>query len=363
MPDDYIQRLKDVSVVQILQDIYNIMPQKRGDRYYCKIRSERTGSCCIYPTNTWYDFGSGVGGDSISLVQNMELCDKKDAMQKLADYYGISPDNRQRSEKELWDNEWKFLGIYPDMVSKNLNIAIIDDGERAVQNADINLNLENAEQIKQFEEKYHISMNEFRKIDAVGYHNILKKRILIPLFTERDDYFSALLSNYMLSKEIGGNEFAKSAVSNDNDFIQISNDLNKKSILLRRAVDDISLLKVPLFSLAPKQDLNDILSGKVIVKLSKVGYYNLCLLAQKHKCKLSVATVSYDDYREKYAPNNSALHRIPHSTAYKNGICTIHFFQNYTSQINEIFSGCEMKIKQIPDNFHLEAKKKEQINI
>ena len=351
MPEDYIQRLKEIPVIQILQDIYGINPQKRGDKYYCKIRSERTGSCCIYPTNTWYDFGAGVGGDSITLVQNMESCDQKDAMQKLADYYGITRDHRSRNDKALWDHEWKFLGISPDMVSKNLNISIVGEGEKISRKADINLDPNDAAQLKAFEEKYRVSMNEFRKTDPVGYHSILKNHVLLPLFAEKEDYFSLLLSTYKLCVEIGGAEFAKAAVSNDESFIQQSKDLNRKSALLRRAVDDISLLKVPLFNLSPKQDLNDILSGKASVKVSNVGYYDLCRLARERGCRLSVAEISYDDYIEKRGKNDNTFQRIPHSTMYKSGTCTMYFFQNYATQMCEIFSDSELKITQIPDNF------------
>lgn len=356
MAEEYIQRLKEISVVQILQDIYNIECQKRGERYCCKIRPERTESCYIYPENTWYDFGAGVGGDSINLIQTMESCDRKSAMQKLSDYYGISPSHKQRNGNALWDNEWFFLGIYPDMVSKNLNIFVVGEDKAISQKADINLDPSNADQIRRFEKKYHVPMNEFRKTDPVGYHSVLKKRALIPLLTEKEDYFSHLLSMYRLLKQIGDSDFAKASVANDQEFIQQSENLNKRCELLRRAVDDISLLKVPLLNLSPKQDLSDILLGKTEVRLSKVGYYQLCLLAREHKSRLSVATLSYDDYIEKYS-DDSELHMIPHSTVYKNGACTMHFFKNCSAEISKIFNDCDMKVTDISDTFGLTFEK------
>lgn len=77
LSDDFIQQLKQIPVTEILQNIYGIAVNKHGEKSYCKIRSERTASCCIYPNNTWYDFGGSVGGDTITLVQTMEACDKK----------------------------------------------------------------------------------------------------------------------------------------------------------------------------------------------------------------------------------------------------------------------------------------------
>ena len=111
LSDDFIQQLKQIPVTEILQNIYGIAVNRHGEKSYCKIRSERTASCCIYPNNTWYDFGGSVGGDTITLVQTMEACDRKTAMNKLSEWYNIERKHRQRDNKTLWHYEWARLGI------------------------------------------------------------------------------------------------------------------------------------------------------------------------------------------------------------------------------------------------------------
>lgn len=333
-----ITRLKEIPVVDILKDIYGIEVRKNGERYYCKIRPERTGSCCIYPTNTWYDFGSGAGGDTIALIVEMESCDRKDAIKKLVDWYNISPEKRTREGNMLWDHEWKKLGLYPDTVSKNLNINIIaSEGDRPNSNADINLYLENSTQLKAFYEKYYITMNEFRVSDKVGYHNLLKRHTLPELFNERDDYYGNLLSDYNISCEIGGEKFAVEAVSNSPQHIDEAKRINEKCQLLRQAVDDISLLKVPLFSLSPQKDLQEILSGKTAVKISKKSYFELCRLAKQQRENIFVFEVSKDDYVFEHNENQSRTHFLPHSCYYKNGSCKVSVFEKNIKDFAEIF--------------------------
>ncbi len=340
MSDNYIERLKSIPLVDVLRDIYGIEVHKNGERYYCKIRPERTGSCCIYPTNTFYDFGSGTGGATIELVAEMESCDKKTAMQKLADWYGISRENHKRNGNMLWDHEWKRLGLYPDMVSKNLNINIISsDSDRPNSNADINLYLENSAQLTAFNEKYRITMNEFRSSDQIGYHNLLKRHTLPELFNERDDYYGNLLSDYNLSCEIGGEKFAVEAVSNSPHHIDEAQRINEKCQLLRRAVDDISLLKVPMFSLSPQKDLQEILGGKTAVKISKRSYFELCRLAKQQHENLFVFEISKADYVFEYDKKQSKTHLLPHTCYYKNGSCKVSVFEKNITDFSEIF--CE----------------------
>lgn len=353
MSDDYIERLKSISLVDILRDIYGIEVRKNGERYYCKIRPERTGSCCIYPTNTFYDFGSGAGGDTITLVAEMESCDKKTAIEKLAEWYNISPEKRKRNGNMLWEHEWKKLGIEPDMVSKNLNINIIaSENDRPNSNADINLYLENSAQLTAFYEKYYVSMNDFRVSDKAGYHNFLKRHTLPELFNERDDYYSRLLSDYNLSREIGGEKFAVEAVSNSPEHKAEADRINEKSQLLRRATDDITLLKVPLFSLSPEKDLQEILSGKTAVRMSKKSYFELCRIAKIQHEKIYIFEISKADYVSEYDKKQSKTHLLPHTCYYKSGSCIVSVFGKNKADFSEIFGDKIIGDFQKSSDFH-----------
>ena len=52
---------------------------------------EKTASLRIYPqTQSFFDFGRGIGGDSIRLWSHIKGCDNWSAMNEIAALYGIS---------------------------------------------------------------------------------------------------------------------------------------------------------------------------------------------------------------------------------------------------------------------------------
>lgn len=343
---EYIEKLKAIPLVDILHEIYRIETQQHGGRHYCKIRDERTASCCIYPNNTWYDFGGSVGGDTINLIATMEQCDTKTAMEKLGALYHIDRGETRRDPTILMDYEWKKLGIEPDRVSKNLNINILDapNGKRS-RFADINLDPTDEEQVAAFQEKYMVPINEFRQKDSPGYHRILREKVFYPLMEERDLYLATLHSEYQLAHEIDPQEAYRMTVTNPANQKR-ADELGKKAMLLRRAVDDISLLRVPELKLDPKRDLRGILNGSIRYQVSKLPYYGLCRYARICGDNLSSVTVSYDLYAQKHYPKKSKLRGIPHYAVYQNHECTVYCMDKYLPQIQSIFEGEILSQKQ-----------------
>jgi hypothetical protein len=66
--------VKEMSIVDYLQS-RGVSFDKRGGKMFClsPLSQEKTPSFCVYlNTNSFYDFGSGVGGDIIRLVMEME---------------------------------------------------------------------------------------------------------------------------------------------------------------------------------------------------------------------------------------------------------------------------------------------------
>lgn len=67
-----IEQAKAIPIAQILEQI-NIHPTRMNEReswYLSPIRDESTASFHVHNTkNVWFDFGEGIGGDSIKLVQ------------------------------------------------------------------------------------------------------------------------------------------------------------------------------------------------------------------------------------------------------------------------------------------------------
>lgn len=339
MADEYIERLKAVPILDVLREVYGIEAKQHGGRYYCKLREERTASCCIYPNNTWYDFGGSAGGDTINLIETLEHCSRKAAMEKLGALYHIERETARRDPSVLADYEWNALGIAPDMVSKNLDIHILEapDAPRS-SFADINLDLTNAGQLAAFQEKYYLPISEYRKKDPPGYHRLLRKKAFYPLMEEKDSYLAALHGLYTLMYESDQKEAFRFTVS-DPEQKQAAAELNRKAQLLRRAVDDISMLRVPEFKLDPAHDLGDILSGRVGFQVSKLPYHTLCRYAKICGDSLSSVTIPYGLYAQKYYPVQSKLHGIPHYAAYRKGECTVYCMDRYLPQLHAVFEG------------------------
>lgn len=350
MDETYITRLKEISIIDVLNDIYGISANKKGDRYYCKIRPERTASCCIYPTNTYYDFGGGSGGDVISLVCDLEHCDKKSAMEKLSNYSGIVKEESFSSTKNkmLFDYEWKQLGLYPDMVSKNLNINILATPDEEPDTlADINLQAENRIQIDEFKERYSVTLNDFRANYPNEYHIFLKNKVMLPLLAQRDEYYLSLLDTYKLCLAVDSNhKFAVKYTSTENSLLQVATELNTKSSHLNKAIDDSSLLNFPHFNLNPSNDITKILSGEYKFKMSKITYYNWCILAKKHKQTLDKIRIPYDGYAKNYYSSGSNLGKIPHCSYYSKGECVIIFFSNQWEKMADLFGEKYLKQSQ-----------------
>lgn len=66
-----IEQAKAISIVKILEAI-NIKPTRKTEReawYLSPLRNEKTASFKVHTKrNLWYDFGLGIGGDSVKLV-------------------------------------------------------------------------------------------------------------------------------------------------------------------------------------------------------------------------------------------------------------------------------------------------------
>lgn len=339
MDNEYIDKLKQIPIVNVLQDIYGITPKKKGERYFCKIRPERTESCCIYPTNTYYDFGDSSGGNVINLVCSLSQCDAKAAMEKLSEYSGIRRKKTEKDRKILSDWEWRQLGIYPDKVSKNLNINVMfSESDRPSRLADINLRVYDCEETSSFENKYYISVEAFRSSRPKEYHSFLKSKVMLPMLSQRDEYYGDVLHRYNFARAIEPSDaFAKHVVFADDDLSKDADRLNKNSALLLRAVDDTNLLKFRRLELDPKKDIFKILNGDIAVQTSKISCFELCRLAVKQKNSVVKIKMPYDIYAVEYADSGSELHKIPHCGYYNAGECVMSFMSDSRQKVRKIF--------------------------
>lgn len=101
LPEAFLQQLRDANdIVEMFRSYADV--KKRGRTYVCccPFHSEKTPSCTIYPeSQSFYCFGCGVGGDSITFVRKMENVGYLDAVQILAQRVGMQMPARSPEEQ------------------------------------------------------------------------------------------------------------------------------------------------------------------------------------------------------------------------------------------------------------------------
>lgn len=67
---------------------------------------EKTGSIKLYPdSNTFYDFGRGVGGDVVRLWSHIKDCDSWIALQEIRETFGLDTPDKQHSRDLIRQQE------------------------------------------------------------------------------------------------------------------------------------------------------------------------------------------------------------------------------------------------------------------
>lgn len=129
-----IERAKDVSIEDYLSKRgFHIEP--RGRLKYClsPFSEERTPSFCIYPTNTFYDWANGIGGDIIKLVSEMEGLGFSDSLKHLGQSeYSII--NRDLVKEEPQKKKFVLENYVNDVESEIIEISKYAAGRGIVRN-------------------------------------------------------------------------------------------------------------------------------------------------------------------------------------------------------------------------------------
>ena len=87
-----------------IEAVADMLMRRQGRAYIYP--GERTGSVCIYPkTNTFYDFGRGVGGDCIKLWSHVKNCDSWTALKEAREAFGLNTPDRKNSRDLIRQQE------------------------------------------------------------------------------------------------------------------------------------------------------------------------------------------------------------------------------------------------------------------
>jgi len=95
---DFVEQLKSsVDIVAVVSEYVNL--RKQGARYVglCPFHTEKTPSFHVHPAHQFYHcFGCGAGGDVIKFVMQIEGLTFPEALERLAERYGIPMPKRAR---------------------------------------------------------------------------------------------------------------------------------------------------------------------------------------------------------------------------------------------------------------------------
>lgn len=179
-----------------LEDVCNrlgVHTSPKGKKLWCDIRGEKTPSCCINTDkNYWYDFGSSTGGDVIKFVSEVEKIDGKDAIYKLADMFGIEPENSIENQSKhnfyISNSDYRKIGIEPT---------------RATLNLDINLDKQSIEEVTRLEKAFSKSMNELANSNEDLFLDVLNKKSIPIVYNNIKNYYDCLnrIEDYINEKD------------------------------------------------------------------------------------------------------------------------------------------------------------------
>lgn len=282
-----IDELRAIPVREVC-DVYGLKRARSKNMYYSPF-GERTASLYLYDNNgqnRFHDFGGGrnVGGGPIELVAYIHGLEWKDAVQDLAQAFGIMPLERDKEEYsfELTDRQWSKIGIHGDLATKNFDFSF--DGPNAEKR---NENISN---------KYSMTMNELRKKNPGIYKKVLQKRAFSYMYACQQQYFRALSSEYLTMKLVGYENFEKMTKSGYEEVKRLVDQLKGCEQILRQALKGTDL-KFDFHQYNIDVDFQRVAGGEMSMEVGTVPSYDLKMIAKdKQKIHLKEIEMSVSTF-------------------------------------------------------------------
>lgn len=312
--------LKAIPIDEVCR-AYGIEVKNRGGGLWCAIRDEKTPSCKLYmQNNTFCDFGNAnFGGDTITLTKFVFSCDTKQAIEKLAQTFGIQPIRRDNYDVDVALSNWQYaeIGLYGDLASKNFDFDIDKYG---------------IESVRKFAQKYSMTMNELKKEYPKVYENVLKARALPFLRARANDYYVSLHTHDLLCSELNI-DFAQKPNELER-FADNVKELNQAEKIMQQALQDTQIKRRPKTYNA-LEDLTAIRTGKLTPDIGNTIYSELKNREALLGRQLQYKEVPVEQYR------HANLTDIPHSAFLKKDKVNVCFSEDYKQQIEIKLKGTD----------------------
>lgn len=312
---DYLERIKDISILDICQ-VLGIEVNKRGNKYWCKLRNERTASCVLNAhksPNTYCDFGGGgKEHDVIQFVSEALSLSRADAIKYLADKFNIVRERQNNPNNELANWEYEKLGLCGDLATKNFTFDIERQG---------------IARVAELSQKYGMPMNDLRQKHPKMYEQLLKDHALPTVRDLRNTYYLSLISlhNIMKMEDFSRYPDLKKSLLDDIKKLQTAEQLLKKACV------KTSIKAMPVGDYDPDTDLKKILNGEIKPAFGNRNYAQINAAAKMLGCSVKYRTIPCDKY------SYGALDRYPHSAFFKGDKVVVGYLEKDHEDIKPLF--------------------------
>lgn len=283
--------------------------------------------------NKIHDFGMGNTFTPLTLTMFLNGVDAKDAAQILGEAFHIPPKISSKdgeiNKGKIFDFEWKTLGLYSDMVSKNI---------------DLDLERYDWDKTKELAERYRMSMSELHaqtigqkdpaKVDMVDkrrYENIMRNKAVPYAFEKRDEYFRRMHDDYQLAKLVNsGMEIDKIFKIHKDEYENMAMELAKIENVLRRALEGTTV-KFLFRNYCPMDDFRKVINGEVPFEIGFTTQYEVGASAYRQKAKVFYTVFSLDEYHRLM---DNGLEDLQVAARQKGEQVTISFVSTDASKVN-----------------------------
>lgn len=317
-----LEKLKSIPIHEVAQ-AFGVQVKQVGNDYWCAIRQERTPSCKLYTkTNSFCDFGAAnYGGDTIELTAFLNSCSREDAMETLANTFGIQPENLDGAQRKHFpsDRQLAKIGIYGDRASKNIDFHIEKYG---------------LEIAKEISKKFSIHVEEMAEYYPVAYHQMLSARAVPYVLSLRQAYLTELRSQYdmaaLFNLELSpeGESFAEAR--------ELLHDAEEAERILYTAIQDHQRVPFKMRSYDLAKDYTAIANGTLSVELT--GLESMEYRSLKALLKSANRDVGFSELPQ--AQYNGLYDRLGDITAYsafvKGDTVKLAYDAEFTEQINDL---------------------------
>lgn len=317
-----LEKLKSIPIHEVAQ-AFGVQVKKVGNDYWCAIRQERTPSCKLYTkTNSFCDFGAAnYGGNTIELTAFLNSCSRGDAIEILANAFGIQPENLESTQHKHFpsDRQLAKIGIYGDRASKNI---------------DFHLETYGVDVAMEISKRFSIRVEEMAEYYPVGYHQMLSARAVPYVLSLRQVYLSELRSRYDVAAL-----FHLELSPEDECFTEareLLHDAEEAERILYTAIQDHQKVPFKMRSYDLAKDYAAITNGTLSVELTgleSMEYRSLKALLKSANREMGFSELPQAQY-------NRLCERLGDITAYsafvKGDTVKLAYDAEFTEQINDL---------------------------